>query len=74
MSHRTGKIEICGIDDRHIFLQYHRAHRKEDFGRMLVAARDDDAYWFDQLRLVSGGAERREDERRWRTTGERVRE
>ena len=27
MSHRTGKIEIVGIDDRHIYMRYHRAYR-----------------------------------------------
>jgi len=54
MSHRTGKIEICGVDDRHIYMRYHRAHRKADFGRMVVARRDDDAYWLDQLTVLSG--------------------
>ncbi|MEE8268235.1 MAG: KamA family radical SAM protein, partial [Gemmatimonadales bacterium] len=25
MSHATGKIEICGLDDRYIYMRYHRA-------------------------------------------------
>jgi KamA family protein len=54
MSHRTGKIEIFGIDDRHIYMKYHRAHRKQDYGRMVVARRDDHAYWLDQLTVLSG--------------------
>jgi KamA family protein len=54
MSHRTGKIEILGVDDRHLFLRYHRAYRKEDYGRMVVAKRDDRAYWLDQLTVVHG--------------------
>jgi KamA family protein len=54
MSHRTGKIEICGADDRFIYMRYHRAHRMEDFGKMVIALRDEDAYWLDQLTLVSG--------------------
>ena len=54
MSHRTGKIEILGVDERHLFLRYHRAHRKEDYGQMVVARRDDNAYWLDQLTVVSG--------------------
>ncbi|MDH3457970.1 MAG: KamA family radical SAM protein [Gemmatimonadota bacterium] len=54
MSHRTGKIEILGADDRFIYMRYHRSHRKEDYGRMVVALRDDDAYWLDQLTVVSG--------------------
>lgn len=65
MSHQTGKIEICGVDDDYIYLQYHRAHRKGDFGRMMVAERDDQAYWFDQLTLVSGAPADQEDEA-WR--------
>jgi KamA family protein len=54
MSHATGKIEIVGADDTHIFMRYHRAHRKTDYGQMIVALRDDQAYWLDQLTLASG--------------------
>jgi KamA family protein len=54
MSHRTGKIEILGIDDRFIYMRYHRAHRKEDYGGMVVALRDNEAFWLDQLTVVSG--------------------
>jgi KamA family protein len=53
MSHATGKIEIVGADDTHIFMRYHRAHRKVDYGQMIVALRDDQAYWLDQLTLVT---------------------
>ncbi len=54
MSHATGKIEICGVDDHYIYMVYHRAHRKEDFGEMVVALRDDEAYWLDQLDILVG--------------------
>jgi KamA family protein len=54
MSHRTGKIEILGVDDRHFFMRYHRAYRKEDYGQMVVAKRDDRAYWLDQLTVIHG--------------------
>lgn len=54
MSHRTGKIEICGADDRFIYMRYHRAHLPEDYGQMVIALRDDEALWLDQLTLVSG--------------------
>jgi len=54
MSHRTGKIAIFGVDDRFIYMRYHRAHRKEDYGEVVVALRDDEAYWLDQLTVVSG--------------------
>lgn len=54
MSHKTGKIEIVGLDDRFLYMRYHRAHKKEDWGQMVVALRDDKAYWLDQLTVVSG--------------------
>jgi len=54
MSHRTGKIEVVGVDERFLYLRYHRAHKKEDYGQMVVALRDDDACWLDQLTVVSG--------------------
>ena len=54
MSHRTGKIEILGADDCCIYMRYHRAHKKDDYGQMVVAKRDEDAYWLDQLTVVSG--------------------
>ena len=54
MSHRTGKIEICGADERFIYMRYHRAHRKEDYGEMVIAVRDERAYWLDQLTVVAG--------------------
>jgi KamA family protein len=54
MSHHTGKIEIFGVDDRHIYMRYHRAHRKEDYGQVVVALRNDSAYWLDQLTVLSG--------------------
>lgn len=54
MSHETGKIEIVGIDERHIYMRYHRAKRIEDEGRFMVFERDDEAYWLDQLKPVGG--------------------
>lgn len=49
MSHATGKIEIVGLDERHIYMRYHRAKDPADESRMLVMRRDDNAYWLDQL-------------------------
>ncbi len=60
MSHRTGKIEICGVDDRLIYMKYHRSHRPEDYGQMVLALRDDQAYWLDQLTVVAGPPSARE--------------
>ncbi|MFN8547224.1 MAG: KamA family radical SAM protein [Candidatus Eisenbacteria bacterium] len=53
MSHASGKIEMLGLDDSHIYLRYHRAKNPADEGRVMVCHRDDHAYWFDQLTLVS---------------------
>jgi KamA family protein len=51
MSHSSGKIEVCGMDDDSIYLRYHRAADSSQTGEMMVARRDDYAYWFDDLRL-----------------------
>ncbi|MEL7472967.1 MAG: KamA family radical SAM protein [Planctomycetota bacterium] len=53
MSHASGKVEICGVDDAHIYLRYHRAKKEADENRFLVAKRDDEAYWLDQLEIVN---------------------
>jgi KamA family protein len=53
MSHATGKIEILAIDDRRIYMRYHRAMRPADAGRLMVFHRNDEAYWLDQLQPVS---------------------
>jgi KamA family protein len=47
MSHSTGKIEIVGLTDTHVFFKYLRAHDDADCSRFLVFERDPDAYWFD---------------------------
>ena len=54
MSHESGKVEIVGVDHRHIYLKYHRAKNARDEQRMIVCHRDDDASWLDQLRPVDG--------------------
>jgi len=52
MSHETGKVEILGVDDEHIYLRYHQAKDLDDLGRFFVRQRDDEAYWLDQLKPV----------------------
>ena len=52
MSHETGKVEILGVDEEHIYLRYHQAKHKTDLGRFFVCRRDDKAYWLDQLEVV----------------------
>lgn len=53
MSHASGKIEVVGMDRRHIYLHYHRARRREDRGRFVVCRRDDEAFWLDDLEVDS---------------------
>mgnify|MGYP001397351920 CR=1 FL=1 len=54
MSHETGKIEIVGVDDKHIYMRYHRAKHPANEGRFMVFHRDDSAFWLDQLVPVDG--------------------
>lgn len=49
MSHASGKIEVIGLDEKHLYLRYHRARNPQDEGRVLVCRRDDSAHWFDDL-------------------------
>lgn len=54
MSHESGKIEIVAVDQRHIYLKYHRAKHRVDEQRVLVCHRSNSAMWLDQLRPVDG--------------------
>lgn len=49
MSHETGKIEILAVDEKHIYLRYHRAKDEANRGKFMVCKRNDEAYWMDQL-------------------------
>ncbi len=52
MSHESGKIEIVGVDDRFIYMKYHRAKHSRNEGRFFICHRDDNAFWLDQLKPV----------------------
>jgi L-lysine 2,3-aminomutase len=52
MSHASGKIEIVGLTDRRIYLKYHRARDPRDESRFMAFARDDNAYWLEDLREI----------------------
>ena len=54
MSHASGKVEIVGVDQEHIYLRYHRAKDPADEGRFLVCRRDNEAQWLDDLVEVDG--------------------
>jgi len=56
MSHETGKIEVLAVDERHIYLRYHRAKDANLRGRFLVYKRNDDAHWLDDLEPAEEGA------------------
>ncbi|UCH82723.1 MAG: KamA family radical SAM protein [Candidatus Latescibacterota bacterium] len=47
MSHSTGKIEVVGLSEDHIYFKYLRAHYDEDNARFLVFERNPHARWFD---------------------------
>ena len=49
MSHASGKIQVAGLTDRHIFLRYNRARDVNNEYNMMVFQRDDKALWFDDL-------------------------
>lgn len=55
MSHETGKIEILAVDERNIYLRYHRAKDAELRGRFLIYQRNDAAYWLDDLVPATDG-------------------
>lgn len=47
MSHMTGKIEVVGLDDEHIYMKYHRAAKPENYNKFLILKRNPEAYWLD---------------------------
>jgi KamA family protein len=55
MSHSTGKIEIIGLDDSHIYLRYHRSPNPEENGALIVARRNDYGHWLEDFQIVSTG-------------------
>jgi KamA family protein len=52
MSHANGKVEIMAVDERHIYLRYHRARDATLRGSFLVCRRDDEACWLDDLTIL----------------------
>lgn len=49
MSHRTGKIEIVGLDEERVFFKYHQAKNRKKFGRFFSLPRVDYACWLDEF-------------------------
>ncbi|RCV64356.1 L-lysine 2,3-aminomutase (EF-P beta-lysylation pathway) [Methanophagales archaeon] len=48
MSHQTGKIEIVGVMDDHIYFKYHQAHAPEDIGKFFKRKMNKTAGWLDE--------------------------
>lgn len=47
MSHITGKIEVVGMDDKKIYMKYHRAADDADSSSFFILKRNPHAYWLD---------------------------
>ncbi|MBN2651133.1 MAG: KamA family radical SAM protein [Spirochaetales bacterium] len=53
MSHESGKIEIIGVDEKFIYMKYHRAKDKSKIGKVMIFERDEEAYWLNSLKQVN---------------------
>ena len=49
MSHISGKIEVVGLDARHIYMRYHRAVNPENNSKVVTFKRNDSLNWFDEF-------------------------
>lgn len=54
MSDETGKIEILAVDEKRIYLRYHRAKDVALRGQFMIYNRNDDACWLDELEPADG--------------------
>jgi L-lysine 2,3-aminomutase len=52
MSHVTGKIEMVGKTDTHVFFRFHRAANPKEKARFLVFESNPAAYWFDDYEEI----------------------
>jgi len=50
MSHASGKITIMAVDERFIYMKYHRARDAAKEGQLMVFHRDDEACWLEDLK------------------------
>jgi len=53
MSHRTGKIEILGIYNDHMYFKYHQAKDTKNLGRIFKRKVDKNAGWLDEFKIQS---------------------
>jgi len=47
MSHSSGKIEVVGKTQEHVYFRYHRAAQDKDSGRFMALRCNPQAYWLD---------------------------
>ena len=59
MSHELGKLEVAGVDRRHIYLRFHRARNPRFRGVLMAYRRNDEAYWLDDLEPIRGSGARK---------------
>ena len=52
MSHSTGKIEIVGKTDAHVYFRYHRAANPQEKARFMIFKSNPEAYWFDDYEEI----------------------
>jgi len=52
MSHQSGKIEIVGKTENHVFMRYHRAANSKEKSKFMVVKSNPIAYWFDDYEEV----------------------
>ncbi len=53
MSHSSGKIEILGRTEDHIYMRYHRAADCDKKGRFIVLRSNPEALWFDDYEEIA---------------------
>ncbi len=52
MSHATGKLEIIGKSEKHLYLKYHRAARDENSGKIITLERNPEGYWLEDYYVL----------------------
>jgi L-lysine 2,3-aminomutase len=51
MSHKSGKIEVIGLDESTIYFKQHRSPRSEECSQLMIADRNDQGYWLEDFHV-----------------------
>lgn len=54
MSHTSGKIEVVGKHDGHVYMKYHRSPDPANNGRLLIFKSNPQAHWLDDYEEAKG--------------------